>query len=121
MDLPGEACEPPDVERGLGRPDREQGVEAVRAVQKDGEENEQRPRHAKRKRSRSKRRRSGTKTTEKTVEVTAHEEVRVKLEQPEGPELFDFVQGGYPIDSFRTRICPRMCPKSCMLGVLGHV
>ena len=67
----------------------------------DGGENagagDQRPRHAKRKRSRSKRRRS-TKTTEKTVEVTAHEEVRVKLEQPEGPELFDFVQGGYSID-----------------------
>ena len=63
----------------------------------DGCENDQRPRHAKRKRSRSKRRRS-TKTTEKTVEVTAHEEVRVKLEQPEGTELFDFVQGGYSID-----------------------
>ena len=67
----------------------------------DGNDNtsvgDQRPRHAKRKRSRSKRRRS-TKTTEKTVEVTAHEEVRVKLEQPEGTELFDFVQGGYSID-----------------------
>ena len=73
----------------------------------DGEENDQRPRHAKRKRSRSKRRRS-TKTTEKTVEVTAREEVRVKLEQPEGTELFDFVQGGYSIDFFRRSFgtCP---------------
>ena len=56
-------------------------------------------RRPKRKRSRSKRRRSGTKT-EKTVEVTAHEEVRVKLEPQEEPALFDFVQGGYSIDIF---------------------
>ena len=57
----------------------------------DGVENEKR-RRAKRKRSRSKRRRSTGTKTEKTVEVTAHEEVRVKLEPQEGPELFDFVQ-----------------------------